>query len=97
VHIRWISKGNLWILFLQPVRRQSVCRPEWFFLEKEFLKTEKCRQKVYLEEVQDEPLGQDFISDANVAERVEMSVEEKHHHNHEGLKGHVARLISSIS
>jgi hypothetical protein len=42
------------------------------FLEKEFLKREKCRQKVYLEEVQDEPLGQDFISDANLAERVEM-------------------------
>jgi hypothetical protein len=44
------------------------------FLEKEFLKREKCRQKVYLEEVQDEPLGQDFTSDANVVERVEMSV-----------------------
>ena len=44
------------------------------FLEKEFLKREKCRQKVYLEEVQDEPLGQDFTSDANVAERVEMPV-----------------------
>jgi hypothetical protein len=44
------------------------------FLEKEFLKIEKCRQKVYLEEVQDEPLGQDFTSDANVAERVEMPV-----------------------
>jgi hypothetical protein len=42
------------------------------FLEKEFLKREKCRQKVYLEKVQDEPLGQDFTSDANVAERVEM-------------------------
>jgi hypothetical protein len=47
------------------------------FLEKEFLKREKCRQKVYLEEVQDEPLGQDFISDANVAERVEMPVARK--------------------
>jgi hypothetical protein len=44
------------------------------FLEKEFLKREKCRQKVYLEEVQDEPLGQDLTSDANVAERVEMPV-----------------------
>jgi hypothetical protein len=44
------------------------------FLEKEFLKREKCSQKVYLEEVQDEPLGQDFTSDANVAERVEMLV-----------------------
>jgi hypothetical protein len=29
---------------------------------------------VYIEEVQDESLGQDFISDANVAERVEMPV-----------------------
>jgi hypothetical protein len=29
---------------------------------------------VYLEEGQDEPLGQDFTSDANVAERVEMAV-----------------------
>jgi hypothetical protein len=38
------------------------------FLEKEFLKREKCRPKVYLEEVQDEPLGQDFTIDANVAE-----------------------------
>jgi hypothetical protein len=38
------------------------------FLEKEFLKREKCRQKVYLEEVQDEPLGKDFTRDANVAE-----------------------------
>jgi hypothetical protein len=27
---------------------------------------------VYLEEVQDEPFGQDFTSDANVSERVEM-------------------------
>jgi hypothetical protein len=44
------------------------------FLEKEFLKREKCRQKVYLEEVQDESLGQNFTSDANVAERVEMPV-----------------------
>jgi hypothetical protein len=44
------------------------------FLEKEFLKREKCRHKVYLEEVQDEPLGQYFTSDANVSERVEMPV-----------------------
>jgi hypothetical protein len=44
------------------------------FLEKEFLKTEKCRQKVYIEKVQDKPLGKDFTSDANVAERVEMPV-----------------------
>jgi hypothetical protein len=38
------------------------------FLEKEFLKREKSKQKVYLEEVQDEPVGQDSTSDANVAE-----------------------------
>jgi hypothetical protein len=44
------------------------------FLEKEFLKTKKCRQKVYIEKVQDKPLGKDFTSDANVAERVEMPV-----------------------
>jgi hypothetical protein len=42
--------------------------------EKEFLKREKSRQKVYLEEVQDEPLRQDFTSDANVVDRVEMPV-----------------------
>jgi hypothetical protein len=42
------------------------------FLEKEFLKRKKCRQKVYLEEVKDKPLGQDFTIDANVVERVEM-------------------------
>jgi hypothetical protein len=50
------------------VARNSV------FLEKEFLKREKCRQQVYLEEVQDELHGQDFTSDANVAKRVEMPV-----------------------
>jgi hypothetical protein len=44
------------------------------YLGKEFLKREKCRQKVYLEKVQDEPLGQDFTINANVAERVEMPV-----------------------
>jgi hypothetical protein len=44
------------------------------FLEKEFLKKEKSGQKVYLEEVQDEPIGQDSTSDANVAEQVEIPV-----------------------
>ena len=44
------------------------------FLEKEFLKREKSKQKVYLEEVQDEPVGQDSTSDANVAEQVETSM-----------------------
>lgn len=44
------------------------------FLEKEFLKREKSKQKVYLEEVQDEPVGEDSTSDANVAEQVETSM-----------------------
>jgi hypothetical protein len=44
------------------------------FLEKEFLKKEKSGKKVYLEKVQDEPIGQDLTSDANVAEQVEMPV-----------------------
>jgi hypothetical protein len=42
------------------------------FLEKEFLKREKSGQKVYLEEVQDEPIGNDSTSDANVAEQVDI-------------------------
>jgi hypothetical protein len=41
-------------------------------LEKEFLKKEKSGLNVYLEEVQDEPIGQDSTSDANVAEQVEI-------------------------
>jgi hypothetical protein len=44
------------------------------FMKKEFLKKEKSGQKVYLEEVQDEPIGQDPISDANVTEQVEIPV-----------------------
>ena len=44
------------------------------FLEKEFLKSEKSGQKVYLEEVQDEPMVQDSTSDANIAEQVEAPV-----------------------
>jgi hypothetical protein len=38
------------------------------FLQKEFLKREKSKQKVYLEEVQDEPVGQDSTRHANVAD-----------------------------
>jgi hypothetical protein len=44
------------------------------FLEKEFLKKEKSGKKVYLEEIQDEPIGQDSTSNANVAEQVEIPV-----------------------
>ena len=42
------------------------------FLEKEFLKGKKSGRTVQLEEVRDEPIGQDSTSDANVAEQVEM-------------------------
>ena len=41
------------------------------FLEKEFLKGEKSGRTVQLEEVQDELIGSDSITDANVAEQVE--------------------------
>ena len=51
------------------------------FLEKEFLKREKNGQKVYLEEVQDESVGNDSTSNANVAKQVETPVVV--HHNHE--------------
>ena len=71
---RGISKGNFRILLLQPIRGQSVCCSNDIFLEKEFLKREKSGQKVYLEEVQDEPVGKDSTSDANVAEQVEIPV-----------------------
>ena len=37
------------------------------FLEKEFLKKEKSGQKVYLEEIQDEPIGKDSTSDARTS------------------------------
>jgi len=45
------------------------------FLEKEFLKREKNGQKVYLEEFQDEPVRNNSMSDANVAEQVETPME----------------------
>jgi len=44
------------------------------FLEKEFLKGEKNGKTVRLEEVQDEPIGQESMSDASVAEQVEISM-----------------------
>ena len=42
------------------------------FLEKEFLKGEKNGKTVRLEEVRDEPIGQESMSDASVAEQVEI-------------------------
>jgi hypothetical protein len=56
------SEGNVF------VARNGV------FLEKEFLKIEKSKQRVYLEEVHDEPMEQDSTSDANVVEQVETSM-----------------------
>jgi hypothetical protein len=44
------------------------------FLEKEFLKREKSKQKVYLEEVQDELMGENSTSDVKVAKQVETSL-----------------------
>jgi len=44
------------------------------FLEKEFLKGEKIRKTVRLEEVRDEPIGQESTSDVSVAEQVEISM-----------------------
>jgi len=44
------------------------------FLEKKFLKREKNEQKVHLEEVQDELVGNDSTSNANVAEQAETPV-----------------------
>jgi hypothetical protein len=42
---------------------------KWCFL-RERVSQEKSEQKVYLEEVQDEPIGNDSTSDANVVEHV---------------------------
>ena len=42
------------------------------FLEKEGLKGEKSGRTMQLEEVRDEPIGQDSTSDAIVAKQVEM-------------------------
>ena len=44
------------------------------FLEKEFLKGEKNGKIVHLEEVWDEPIGQESMSDASVAEQVEIPI-----------------------
>jgi phosphatidate phosphatase PAH1 len=44
------------------------------FLDKKGLSREKSKQKVYLEEVQDESVGQDSTSHANVAEQIETSM-----------------------
>jgi hypothetical protein len=64
------------------------------FLEKEFLKrrkVEKSRQKVYLEEIQDEPIGQDSTSDTYEAEQVEYTWQEKHHRSYEGRQDSTRR------
>jgi hypothetical protein len=74
VHIRGISKGNFRVLLLQPIRGQSVCCSEWCFLREGVSEAGEKWTKVYLEEVQDEPIGQNSTSDANIAEQVEIAV-----------------------
>ena len=74
MHVCGRSKGNFGILLLQSVRGQSVCHSEQCFLRERVSQKIENRQKVYLEEVQDELMGQDSTSDANVAEQVEIPV-----------------------
>ena len=47
----WLSQGNSWVLLLSPHRRQSVCRKNGVFLEKEFLAKEVSGRTVQLDEV----------------------------------------------
>jgi hypothetical protein len=74
VHIRGISKENFRVYFYNQSEGKVFVARNGVFLEKEFLKKEKSGQKVYLEEVQDEPIEQDSTSDANVAEQIEIPV-----------------------
>jgi hypothetical protein len=74
MHVRGISKRNFGILHLPLVEGKVFITWNSDFLEKEFLKREKSKQKVYLEDVRDEPVGQDSTSDANVAQQAEMFV-----------------------
>ena len=73
MHIRGIPKGDLRVLLLQSEGKEFVAR-NGIFLEKVFLKGEKSGRTVQLEEVRDEPKGQDSTSDASVAEQVEMPI-----------------------
>jgi hypothetical protein len=66
-----ISKGNFRVFYNQSEGKVFVAR-NGVFLEKEFLKREKSGQKMYLKEVQDELIGNDSTSDANVAEQVDI-------------------------
>ena len=68
------SKETLGYYFYNRSEGKVFVARNGVFLEKEFLKREKSGQKVYLEEVQDEPVGKDSTSDANVSEQVEMPV-----------------------
>jgi len=67
-------KGTLGYYFSNRLEGKVFVAQNGVFLEKEFLRKEKIVQKVYLAEVQDEPIGKDSMSDANVAEQDEMPV-----------------------
>jgi hypothetical protein len=74
VHVHEISKRNLGYYFYHRSEGKVFVTRNGVFLEKVFLKREKSKQKVYLEEVLDELVGQDSTSHANVAEQVETSM-----------------------
>ena len=67
-------KETIGYYFYNRSERKVFVAQNGVFLEKEFLKSEKSGQKVYLEEVQDERMVQDSTSDANIAEQVEAPV-----------------------
>jgi hypothetical protein len=67
-------KETIGYYFYNRSERKVFVARNGVFLEKEFLKSEKSGQKVYLEEAQDEPMMQDSTSDANIAEQVEAPV-----------------------
>ena len=72
MHIRGIPKGDFRVLLLQSIRGQSICRSERSFARERVSQRREKWKNVQLEEVRDEPIGQDSTSDANVAEQVEM-------------------------
>jgi hypothetical protein len=68
------SKETLWYYFYHWLEGKVFVTRNHVVLEKEFLKRKKSKQKLYHKEVQDESMGQDLVSDANVAEQVETSM-----------------------
>jgi hypothetical protein len=56
VHVRGISKKTLGYYCYHQLEGKVFVTQNCVFLEKEFLKREKSKQKVYVDEVQDEPM-----------------------------------------